>query len=220
MIKLPSFDKSFEYENNFFLSCDVSRIGKLIAQYELYKISTTLPGAIIECGVFKGNSLSRFAIFREILENKFSKKIIGFDTFGKFPQTEFKEDQKSRKQFISETGGESISKKQLLKVLSHKQIENLIELVKGDITKTVPKYVKTNPELRISLLNIDVDIYEPVVTILKYLYPRVVKGGIIMLDDYGVFPGETKAVEEYFIDQDIEIKKSPYSQTPAFIIKP
>lgn len=219
MIKLPSFAKSFEYENNFFLSCDPSRIAKLIAQYELFKISTTLPGAIVECGVFKGNSLSRFAIFRELLNNKFSKKIIGFDTFGKFPQTKFKEDVKSRKQFISDTGGESISKEQLFKVLSHKQIDHLIELVKGDITKTVPNYVKTHPELRISLLNIDVDIYEPVVTILKYLYPRVVKGGIIMLDDYGVFPGETKAVEEYFAEQDVKIEKSPYSMTPAYIIK-
>lgn len=219
MIKLPSFDKAFEYENNFFLSCDVSRIGKLIAQYELYKMSAALPGAIIECGIFKGNSLSRFAIFRELLDNKFSKKIIGFDTFGKFPQTKFKDDMKSRKKFIADAGDESISKEQLLKVLSHKQVEHLVELVKGDITKTVPEYVKTHPELRISLLNIDVDIYEPVVTILEYLYPRVVKGGIIMLDDYGVFPGETKAVEEYFAEQDIKIKKIPYSMTPAFIVK-
>lgn len=219
-MKLPEFSKSFEYENNFVLSCDSARIGKTIAQYELYKMSSDLPGAIVECGVFKGISLCRFAMFRDLFGSRFSKKIIGFDIFGKFPKTNFADDKKSRKKFIVEAGLEGISKEQLLEVLKHKNADSFVELVKGDITKTVPKYVKEHPELRISLLNIDVDIYEPAVTILKHLYPRVVPGGIILLDDYGVFAGETKAVEEYFASQKIEIKKFPYSMTPSYIIKP
>ena len=40
-----------------------------------------VPGAIVECGVFKGTSLARFAMFRELFGNTFSKKIIGFDIF-------------------------------------------------------------------------------------------------------------------------------------------
>ena len=70
-----------------------------------------------------------------------------------------------------------------------------VELVPGDITLTVPEYVKAKPELRISLLNLDTDIYEPAVTILDHLFPRIVRGGILILDDYGTFPGETKAVD-------------------------
>lgn len=219
MMKLPTFSKSFEYENNFVLSCDSTRIGKIIAQYELYKMSAELPGAIVECGVFKGNSLCKFAMFRDLFGNRFSKKIIGFDIFGKFPQTKFADDKKSRKKFIVEAGIQGISKEQLLEVLKHKNADTLVELVKGDITRTVPRYVKDHPELRISLLNIDVDIYEPAVTILKHLFPRVVPGGIVLLDDYGVFPGETKAVEEYFSSQNVQIKKLPYSMTPSYIIK-
>lgn len=219
-MKLPIFSKSFEYENDFVLSCDSARIGKLIAQYELYKMSTDLPGAIVECGVFKGNSLCKFAMFRDLFGSRTSKKIIGFDIFGKFPQTKFAADKKSRKKFIVEAGLEGISKDQLIEVLERKNANAFVDLVKGDITKTVPRYVKEHPELRISLLNIDVDIYEPAVTILKYLYPRVVPGGLVLLDDYGVFPGETKAVEEYFISQKIEIKKFPYSMTPSYIVKP
>lgn len=219
MMKLPTFSKSFEYENNFVLSCDSTRIGKIIAQYELYKMSAELPGAIVECGVFKGNSLCKFAMFRDLFGNRFSKKIIGFDIFGKFPQTKFADDKKSRKKFIVEAGIQGISKEQLLGVLKHKNADTLVELVKGDITRTVPRYVKDHPELRISLLNIDVDIYEPAVTILKHLFPRVVPGGIVLLDDYGVFPGETKAVEEYFSSQNVQIKKLSYSMTPSYIIK-
>ncbi len=219
MIKLPDFSKSFEYENNFYLSCDVTRISKILAHYELYKIAGHKPGTIVECGVFKGISLLRFAMFRELFESPFSKKIVGFDTFGKFPNTEFSDDKKLRKKLIQDAGEQSISKSQMLKVFKHKGIDKSIELVKGDITKTVPEYVKSHPELKISLLNIDTDIYEPSVTILKYLYPKVVKGGVVIFDDYGVFPGETKAVDEYFKNENIEIKKFPFALTPCYIIK-
>lgn len=219
MIQLPDFSKSFEYENNFYLSCEVPRISKILAHYELYKMVTNLPGAIVECGVFKGTSLARFAMFRELIGNPFSKKVIGFDIFGKFPETSFEQDKAYRQRFISSAGEESISKQQLIEVLKHKRIENDIDLVEGDITKTVPSYVKDHPELKISLLNLDTDIYEPAVTILEHLYPRIVKGGVLILDDYGVFPGETKAVDEYFKDKNMEICKFPFAMTPCYIIK-
>ena len=74
----------------------------------------------------------------------------------------------------------------------------MIELIEGDITQTVPDYVSEHPELKIALLNLDVDIFEPTVTILENLYPKIVSGGIIILGDYGRFPGETKAVNEFF----------------------
>lgn len=219
MIKLPNFKKSFEYENNFYLSCDITRISKILSHYELYKMSNDIPGSIVECGVFKGASLCRFATFRELFGNSFSKKIIAFDTFGKFPQTKFTQDKHFRKKFISQAGNTSISKNQLLKVLKNKRLERNVELVQGDITKTIPKYLKKHPELRISLLNLDTDIYEPAVTILENLFPRIPKGGILILDDYGTFPGETLAVEEYFKDKKIHIKKLPFSMTPAYIVK-
>lgn len=219
MIKLPDFDKPFFYENNFYLSCDNSRLSKILAHYEFFKMVKDLPGAIIDCGVFKGTSLVRFAGFRDLFGNAYSHKIIGFDTFGDFPETEFEKDKKYRKRFISNAGGESISVEQLQQVLKHKGVNDNIELVAGDINKTVPEYVEKNSNLKISLLNLDTDIYEPAVTILEHLYPRLVKGGILLLDDYGEFPGETKAVDDYFSDKDVEIRKSPFAMNPSFIKK-
>ena len=219
MIDLPDFKKAFDYENNFYLSCDVARISKMIAHYELYKMVIDIPGSIVECGVFKGVSLSRFAIFRELFESPSSKKIIGFDTFSEFPDTEFQDDKKIREKLISAAGEQSISIEQLTDVLQQKDIFKNIELVEGDITTTVPNYVASHPELKVSLLNLDVDIYEPSVTILENLYSRIVKGGVLVLDDYGTFPGETKAVDDFFKDQKISIRKFPYSVTPSFIIK-
>tara|TARA_B110000495_G_C22920262_1_gene537630 strand:- start:60 stop:719 length:660 start_codon:yes stop_codon:yes gene_type:complete len=218
MIKLPNIKNSFNYENNFYLSCDNSRIGKFMAHYELFKMSMDKPGSIIECGVFKGISLVRFATFRNLL-NKKSKKIIGFDMFGKFPETKFVKDQKLRKKFIKDAGENGISKTQLLQTLKRKKLNEKIELIPGDITSTIPKYIKRNPKMKISFLNLDTDIYEPAVTILECLYPKLVKGGILLLDDYGVFPGETKAVDEYFKGKNIKINKFPFSKTPHYIIK-
>ena len=94
MIKLPNFEKAFEYENNFYLSSKPDRIAKMISHYELFKLSEKIPGEIIECGVFKGSSLARFSMFRDLFSNSLSKKIIGFDAFGKFPETKFQNDKK------------------------------------------------------------------------------------------------------------------------------
>lgn len=219
MIKLPDFNKSFEYENNFYLSCDITRISKILAHYELYKMIMEVPGAIVECGVLKGASFARFAMFREIFGSPFSKKVIGFDTFDTFPETQFEPDKVSRDRQINAAGTDSISVEQLYEVMQHKGIKKNIELVEGDITKTVPDYIKKHPELKISLLNLDTDIYEPAVTILENLYPRITRGGILILDDYETFPGEAKAVDDFFKDKKIEIKKFSFCMTPCHIIK-
>ncbi len=54
---------------------------------------------------------------------------------------------------------------------------------------------------------------------LEYLYPRLVRSGVLILDDYGTFPGETKAVDDYFKDKNIEMRKFPFCMTPCYIIK-
>lgn len=213
-------EKAFDYENGFYLTSDPTRISKLITHYELYKMTVGLPGHILECGVFKGASLIQFSSFRDLLENPFSKRLIGFDMFGPFPETEFEADKPIRERFINEAGLNSLSVEDMEKVFEHKGVKNF-ELVAGDINQTLPEYVENNPQLKISLLHIDTDIYEPAKTALEQLYDRVVRGGVIIFDDYGTFPGETKAVDEFFADKDIMIKKLPQSHwIPAYIIKP
>jgi hypothetical protein len=71
----------------------------------------------------------------------------------------------------------------------------------------------------ISLLNLDTDIYEPAVVILEHLWPRIVPGGILVLDDYAVFPGETKAVNDFFAGKNVAICKFPFASTPCYIVK-
>jgi hypothetical protein len=218
MISLPDFSKAFDYENNFYLSCDSSRMAKMVAHYELFKMAQTIPGDIAECGVFKGIALVRFAMFQRLF-GELPKKVIGFDTFGIFPETNFEGDKGPRQKFVDEAGIESITVEQLQKVLEHKQLQSDVELVAGDITETIPSYAAANPGMKFSLINLDVDIYEPSVTVLEWLYPKLEKGGVLILDDYERFPGETKAVDDYFQDKGIEIHKFSFCKTPQYIIK-
>ena len=217
---IPDFDKAWDFENGFHLTCDIGRLGKILAQWELFQMVTHVPGAIIECGVFKGASIARFAAFRQLAGNLPTQTIIGFDTFGQFPETEYEADKPLRERFLREAGGQSISKNDLMKVLEHKQCDQNVDLVEGDICQTVPLYLEQNPDLKISLLNLDVDIYEPSVTVLEHFFPRIVKGGILILDDYGTFPGETQAADDYFAKNGLgaNLQRLPYGMTSRYLV--
>ena len=219
MIDLGDPNKAFEYENKFYFSCESTRMAKWAAHYELFQRVRELPGAFVECGVFKGVSFLRFAMLRSIFGNEMSMKMIGFDVFGQFPDSELADDQKYIDKFVAEAGSQSIAQDQLMQLLQLKGIDKNVDLVKGDICQTVPEYLKKEPSLRISLLNLDVDIYAPSVTILECLWPRIVKGGVLILDDYGKFTGETNAVDEFFKGKDVSIKKFPFAQFPSYIVK-
>ena len=85
---------------------------------------------------------------------------------------------------------------------------------------TLEEYIKSRPELRIALLHVDVDVYAPAKKGLELLFDRVIKGGLIVFDDYGVVEGETLAVEEFFKDYDYTLEKLTISHTkPSFLTK-
>lgn len=219
MINRFDESKAFDYENGFYLTSSVSRIGNILSHYELYKKIMDLPGAIVECGVFRGGALIQFASFRELLETENSRKIIGFDIFGEFPEAKNTADQKFREAWVRETKNEFLTKEELLQSFSHKKIGN-IELVKGDILETARQYVEEHPELKIALLHIDTDIYEPAKEALEVFYDRVVKGGIVAFDDYGTVGGETWAVDEFFGESKPELRKFRFANgKPSYLIR-
>lgn len=211
------FAKQFDYENSFYLTAPINRISKFATHLDLFRRVSNIAGDIVECGVFKGVSLSRFIKFRALFENIYSKKIIAFDTFGEFPKARYEKDVEKRAQFIREAGSKSMGKDELISVFKKLDLYQNIELVEGDVLKTVTEYKSMNPHLKISLLHIDVDLHEATAVCLKELYPSVSKGGIVILDDYGAFAGANKAIDGFFKDKRIKIKKLPYSNAISFV---
>lgn len=70
----------------------------------------------------------------------------------------------------------------------------MFTFVEGDVVETLSSYTPRS----ISLLRLDTDWYESTRTALEILYPRLVRGGVCILDDYGHWEGARQAVDEYF----------------------
>lgn len=213
-----SSQKAYDYENGFAWFASPKRLAMMIAQYELYKKCVTVPGDILEFGVFKGTSLVRLAIYRDITEFSAGRKIYAFDTFDIFPTDNIssKEDRDFIAKFTNEAQS-PLTEEELQKILALKGFSNIC-FVKGNIMNSLVPFLDNNPQLRFSLINIDVDVYEPTAFILKHIYPRLSKNGIIMCDDYNVVQGATRAFDEFVAGKPkLTIKVLPCSTKPAYI---
>jgi hypothetical protein len=75
------------------------------------------------------------------------------------------------------------------------------------VESTIPEHA---PE-SIALLRLDTDWYESTRHELTHLYPLLVPGGVLIIDDYGHLQGARKAVDEYFRDRPILLSRTDYS---------
>lgn len=218
----PITDKDvFDIENSFYLLSEPYRIGKLLGQYELYKKITNLPGSIVECGVYKGVSLTRWMTFRHALETDESRKVIGFDAFGQFPTKGLvrADDLSFASTHDNDSGGPGIDKEMLSTRLSEKGFTNF-ELIKGNVAESLHEYFMAHDYERISLLHLDMDVYEPTKLALGILIDKIVPGGLVVIDDYGTVNGATEAVDEFISDyprKKLTLERAPYYKIPAFI---
>lgn len=211
----------------------VDYTARRLALYELYKKTVELPGSIVELGIRHGANFYYLAQLIEMFNYGMrppahcNRHLYGFDTLEGFPSISEK-DRSQHEWHEMKVGGVTTNKELVLKELeefkkNRSLIPERLHLVVGDAMETVPKFVKDNPGLKISFLYFDFDLYEPTLMALKCLYPLVVPGGVIALDEYGFvdFPGETRAVDEYFSGcTDIEVKTIPWAYCPsAYVIK-
>jgi len=208
--------------NSFFLSHDIERLRKVLVRYDLFSQSIDIPGDIIECGVFKGIGIFQWLKFLVIFDPHSVKKVIGFDFFDNFKESLKDYEKKSAQSFVEEANYDGINPEELMEIAAQMGQEHRLELIKGNAIETVPQYVSDNPGMRISLLHMDFDPYEPTLVALKQFWPLIVRGGLVVLDEYARRGwGESDAVDEFFSDKSINVKKVPNAATPtAFIIKP
>jgi len=209
--KIVKLSRIYESENIFYLKSNVNRLKKALLHYEIYKKISSLSGDIFELGVFRGSSLVRFATFRDLFKNNFKSKIYGFDDFGEFTKQSRKKDAIFIKRWREDLKRNSksdrgISIKELKSIIKKKKFKR-VNLIKGNIIKTLPEFLRYKKRTKISLLHLDLDVYEPTLFALEKLYNKVKKGGIILLDDYGVASGVTKAVNKFKKTKKIKIQK-------------
>ena len=193
-------------------------LSKFLVRYEIFQKILHVNGSIIECGVLHGAGLFTFAKLSTIFEPvNHTRKIIGFDTFKGFPsinEADSLTGTSSHLQPGSLAGNSksdierAVSLYDTNRMLSH---VNKIELVDGDLNVTAPLYLEKNPHLLVSLLYLDLDIYQPTKTAIETFLPRMPKGAVIVFDELNTatFPGETLALIETVGINDIELRRSP-----------
>jgi hypothetical protein len=81
-----------------------------------------------------------------------------------------------------------------------------VELVSGDMEKSIPQYLKEHPQMQVSFLHVDVDQYPTAVAILENFWDRMPLGGLVFLDDYGAIPEQTQAADEFFTKKNQKIQ--------------
>lgn len=162
-------------------------------------IKNRLPGDIVECGVWNGGSAAIMgaASMSDPLENH-TRKVWLFDSFDGLPPPSHRDGDLERQSYFP---GWNRGHVKLVREVFDKlkfPSDNL-RIVPGWFDQTIAR----EPIEKIAILHIDADWYESVRTVLELLYPRVVPGGYVVLDDFGLWPGCERAVEDYFAEHGI-----------------
>jgi hypothetical protein len=192
-------------------------LSKFLARSEIYNQILDVHGSVLDLGVSAGQSLFTWAQLSSIREPlNYTRKIIGFDTFEGIPGIS-KEDLLSPAPSAHlKVGGfrfehldqlkSAVEKYDLNRNLGH--IEK-VELIKGNICETLPKYLEENAHLVVALLHIDVDVYEATKVALDHAVKLMPKGAIIVFDEINQvpYPGETKAVIDSIGLNNIRLKR-------------
>ncbi|MEI7034918.1 TylF/MycF/NovP-related O-methyltransferase [Streptomyces pratensis] len=160
-----------------------------------------IPGAIVECGVWRGGSMQACA--RTLLSvGDTERELYLFDTYeGMTPPTaeDLRRDGRPAQELLDAQGKD----RPIWAVASLEDVKagfeqvpyppERVHYVRGRVEDTVPGQA---PE-QISILRLDTDWYASTQHELEHLYSRLVSGGVLLIDDYGYWQGSRQAVDEF-----------------------
>lgn len=190
-------------------------LSRILYMADLYRQIVEVHGVVMEFGVRWGRDMALFSALRGIYEPyNYNRKIIGFDTFGGFPEVDAKDGRQVATSDYAVSADYSQSLEQLLAI--HEAMSPLAhiekhELVEGDAIVTLASYLDQNPHTIVAMAYFDFDIYAPTKACIEAILPRVPKGGILAFDELNCpgFPGETAAVLETIGLQRYQLRRSP-----------
>lgn len=235
--KKGSFDAPPEFPSDF-TEYDIEIIKKVkpftltsneriyaLLQATKYVIHNDIPGDIIECGVWRGGSMMAVALTL-LKEKKSEKNLYLFDTYegmskptaldisfeGKKADNQFKENKKNEDSADWCFASLDQVKQNVIKTGYNTE---KLHFIKGKVENTLPEYAPK----QIALLRLDTDWYESTKHELIHLFPRLVSGGVLIIDDYGYWIGAKKAVDEYFSQTKTKILLNRIDQTGRIAVK-
>ena len=212
---------------NFPIFSSRQTITRFLARHELFKMVLDIPGEIFECGVLFGGGVFSFAHFSSIYEPvNAQRKIIGFDTFEGLPSIHEKDKCAAQADKCFE-GSMDIDSRPMLERASalldmNRQLPHIpkIALVKGNVTDSIPQYFTDNPHSLVSLLYLDMDIYEGTKAAIETCISRMPSGAVIAFDEFGCerWPGETLGLIDSLGIRGMKLKRFPFDSYVSYII--
>lgn len=210
----------YDAYNTLVFNHDKRVFQKMTKKIELYLNlkNKDIFGDIVEFGVFKGGGVSLWLKLKELYEPHSLTKIIGFDFFE--PDETINSLKNENKDLmtnvLNRVSVNDLSLESVKSRLSSFNEENYM-LIKGDAVEKSKDYYTKNKGAKIKLLYMDLDVGEPTYLILKQLWEKIARGGIIVCDEYG-FHGwdETIGVDKFLK----ELDKTTYYLENTNILSP
>jgi O-methyltransferase len=178
-----------------------------------YVVQHDIPGAIVECGVWRGGSMH--VVARTLLAiGDTSRELYLFDTFeGMTPPTD--KDRTYGGRPVAELLASQPRTARIWAIASLEDVkqgfesipypQDKIHYVEGAVESTLP----TQAPSEIAILRLDTDWYESTRHELVSLYERLTPGGVLIIDDYGSFQGARQAVDEFVEETDARLLLLP-----------
>jgi len=187
-----------------------------------YVNSASIPGAIVECGVWKGGSMA--AVARTLLQVRdVTRELYLFDTFEGMPAPAAQDVDYAGTQASEVLRKDAGSRcddaplEQVRQVLSGTGYPaEKIHFLRGRVEDTIPASAPDS----IALLRLDTDWYASTRHELLHLFPRLSKSGVLIVDDYGHWRGSRQACDEYFAEHRIPILLNRIDYTGRIALKP
>jgi len=177
---------------------------------QLTKSVADLRGSTAECGVYRG--VGSGLICQSLLGTyRKTDRHFGFDSFEGLPEPE-EADRMANGRLHWSRGKLASDYTTVQEILAE---FSFVEVIKG----WIPECLRPAADHEFRLVHIDVDLKQPTTDSLAFFYPRLVRGGVIVLDDHGFTdcPGARVAAIEFFADKPEKIVEVPTGQ--AFVYK-
>jgi hypothetical protein len=185
-----------------------------------YILAHDIPGAFVECGVWKGGSMMAVALALTRAGRR-DRGLFLFDTYQGMPEPVAQDGEGVRTEWEKNVAAthNGWNYAPLDEVRANLNTTGYppehLHYVVGKVEKTVPA---SAPET-VALLRLDTDFYESTRHELEHLFPRLSRGGVLIVDDYGAFQGARLAVDEYLREKGICLLLNRIDQDSRIAVK-
>lgn len=179
--------------------------------------NNNVDGSLIACGVWKGGGCM-VMLYSQLNSDK-TREIFIYDTFEGMTKPSIENDDKKANDVYNSVNSGTYKRPydkwhtelkwaycplDTVKenIFTTNYPKNMLHFIKGNVMETLNENI---PEI-VAIVHLDTDFYDSTKKELDVFFPKLSKGGWIIIDDYNTFTGCKKATEEFIMKHKNEIK--------------